>query len=116
VSGPPPQTPDLERAADEALFHIAEPQDWIAGAEQYTPQRYEDEGFIHLSAGHQVLATTARHYEGRVGLLLLALDPDGLPTDHLRWEKAPHGETFPHLYAPIPRAAVTAACPWPPAD
>ena len=36
------------------------------------------DGFIHLSARHQVETTLAKHYAGQEDLLLLAVDPDKL--------------------------------------
>ena len=58
------------------------------------------DGFIHLSAGHQVAGTLAKYFAGQRDLLLLAIDPDSLG-EALRWEKSRGGELFPHLYAPL---------------
>jgi uncharacterized protein (DUF952 family) len=97
-----------------ALFHIAEPADWDAAGPHYRVRSLDTEGFIHLSAAHQVRATTARHYGGRAGLLLLVIDPLMLEQSELRWEVAAHGEAFPHLHGPLPVSAVTETRPWPP--
>ena len=66
------------------------------------------DGFIHFSTGAQIHATLAKHYAGQAGLVLLAVDPQALP-EPLRWEPARGGDLFPHLYAPLPLAAVKAA-------
>lgn len=105
--------PDLEAPPESALFHIAEPDEWDPDAVAYTPGSLDREGFIHLSAGRQVVATTERHYGGRAGLMLLEVETTALATDLLRWETAPHGEDYPHLYGPLPVSAVTAVHEWP---
>jgi uncharacterized protein (DUF952 family) len=68
------------------------------------------DGFIHLSAAHQLDGTLAKHYAGQSGLFLLAIDADKLGRD-LRWETSRGGALFPHLYAPLPLNAVFWAAP-----
>ena len=68
------------------------------------------DGFIHLSAGHQVAGTLAKYFAGQRDLVLLAVDPERLG-DRLRWETSRGGELFPHLYGPLPLAHVTAVEP-----
>jgi uncharacterized protein (DUF952 family) len=63
------------------------------------------DGFIHFSSATQVAGTAARHFAGRRDLLLVAADAAALGAA-LRWEPSRHGEPFPHLYGPLPRAAV----------
>ena len=58
------------------------------------------DGFIHLSAGHQVAGTLAKYFAGPRDLVLLAVDPERLGAG-LRWEKSRGGELFPHLYGPL---------------
>jgi len=58
------------------------------------------DGFIHLSAGHQVAGTLAKYFAGQRDLVLLAADPDRLG-ESLRWEGSRGGELFPHLYGPL---------------
>jgi len=65
------------------------------------------DGFIHLSSGHQVAGTLAKHYSGQEDLLLLAVDPVRLGSG-LRWEPSRDGERFPHLYAPLDLGAIVA--------
>ncbi len=64
-------------------------------------------GFIHCSSRVQVGATALRVFPDEPELVVLALDTEVLG-DALRWEPVPSGGTFPHVYAPLPRAAVTA--------
>lgn len=63
------------------------------------------DGFIHLSAAHQLAGTLAEHFAGQEGLVLLALDPDRLGLK-LKWEISRGGDRFPHLYAPLDLAAL----------
>ena len=58
------------------------------------------DGFIHLSAGHQVAGTLAKYFAGQRDLVLLAVDPERLG-ERLRWEESRDGELFPHLYGPL---------------
>jgi uncharacterized protein (DUF952 family) len=57
------------------------------------------DGFIHLSAGHQVRETARRHFAGIHGLVLVAFEADRLPG--LRWEPSRGGDLFPHVYGEI---------------
>lgn len=68
------------------------------------------DGFIHFSTAAQLAGTLERHFAGRGDLLLLTVDTAGLDAD-LRWEPSRGGQLFPHLYAPLPRAAVVAVAP-----
>ncbi len=56
------------------------------------------DGFIHFSTADQVRETAARHFAGVQDLLLVAVDPTGLP---IRWEPSRGGALFPHLYEPL---------------
>jgi uncharacterized protein (DUF952 family) len=61
------------------------------------------DGFIHFSTAAQVRETAAKHFRGQDDLLLISIDADVLP---LRWEPSRGGDLFPHLYEPLPFAAV----------
>jgi uncharacterized protein (DUF952 family) len=63
------------------------------------------DGFIHLSAAHQLAGTLAKHFRGQEDLLLLTLDADRLGPA-LKWEPSRDGEDFPHLYGPLDLAAI----------
>jgi uncharacterized protein (DUF952 family) len=59
------------------------------------------DGFIHLSAQHQLRGTLENHFKHKDGLLLVAFEENKLgPT--LRWEQSRGGELFPHLYGDLP--------------
>jgi uncharacterized protein (DUF952 family) len=100
-------------SGDEPIFHIALPDDW-AGA--FTFGEYavstrgmslDDVGFIHCSTADQIEATANRFYGDLTELVLLTIDPVAVPSD-IVWEPPAPGvdELFPHIYGPLPIAAV----------
>ncbi|HEY2166129.1 MAG TPA: DUF952 domain-containing protein [Jatrophihabitantaceae bacterium] len=97
--------------APRPLFHIVDEQGWtLARADgQLRPPSLLDEGFVHCSFAEQVPGTLARHFDGVAGLLVLEIDPAVL-TAPIRLEDG-GGDTFPHVYGPIPVAAVTGEQP-----
>ena len=62
-------------------------------------------GFIHCSSSVQVGATALRVFPDEPELVVVALETEVLG-DAVRWEPGPSGEMFPHVYAPLTRAAV----------
>ena len=90
----------LYKICTEAAFAEAQSMGRFEGSEDDT-----SDGFIHLSAPHQLPGTLAKHFAGRSGLLLLAIDPQTLG-DALRWEPSRGGALFPHLYGPLDLAAL----------
>ena len=70
------------------------------------------DGFIHFSTGAQVAETAARHFAGGAGLLIVSVDAAALGAA-LVYEPSRGGALFPHLYGPLPLAAVTAVRPLP---
>ncbi len=57
------------------------------------------DGFIHLSAAHQVAATLDKHFAGKGPLVLVGLDHEQMPEGSLKWEVSRGDALFPHLYA-----------------
>ena len=66
------------------------------------------DGYIHMSTSAQLAETARRHFAGRGDLLLLTVDLSRFGDD-LIWEPSRGGDLFPHLYAPLPVATVTAS-------
>ncbi|KAA0926577.1 MULTISPECIES: DUF952 domain-containing protein [unclassified Rhodococcus (in: high G+C Gram-positive bacteria)] len=95
------------------LVHICTAGEWLAmrGRADYTPDSYDSVGFVHLSTPEQVHLPANRLFSGRTDLVLLRVDPARL-TAPVRWEPGvptdPESMLFPHLYGPLPIAAVTA--------
>ena len=65
------------------------------------------DGYIHLSAADQVQGTLDKHFVGQDGLMLAEVDLAVLG-DAVRWEVSRGGALFPHIYGPLPMAAVIA--------
>lgn len=65
----------------------------------------ERDGYIHLSTARQAAETARLHFAGRRDLLLLELDAEALGPA-LKWEPSRGERLFPHLYGPLPVAAV----------
>jgi uncharacterized protein (DUF952 family) len=85
------------------IYKIATGDEWRAalasGRYDGAPVDLAD-GFIHFSTAAQALETAAKHFAGRDGLVLVALDADALG-DKLLWEPSRGGQLFPHLYRPF---------------
>lgn len=81
------------------------------------PPSLDGEGFVHLSTPEQVHLPANRLFAGRTDVVLLRLDPEMLGAP-VRWEPGvptdPASMTFPHLYGPLPVAAVTGVVPYSP--
>lgn len=82
-------------------------QGWTEGA----PVDLAD-GFIHFSTAAQLRETAARHFAGRDGLVLAAVDSDSLD-DALRWEPSRGGDLFPRLHRALFYAEVAWSAPLP---
>lgn len=94
----------------KVIYHICRRDEWVVAAldGRYAGSSQDQaDGFIHFSAGTQVKASAARHRAGQAGLVLLAVDA-GMLGAALKWEPSRGGQLFPHLYGPLPRAAVIA--------
>jgi uncharacterized protein (DUF952 family) len=88
------------------LYHICDRASWSAAQTAGAIQPTAGEGFVHLSAAHQVAETLARHFTDAADLVLLEIDSDRLPCAPA-WTHVPgRGEALPHLYADLPVAAV----------
>lgn len=96
------------------IYTLVRDADWraaqAAGAYHGSADDRRD-GFLHFSTASQLRATAAKHRAGVADLWLLEAEAAPLG-DSLRWEKASGSSRpglFPHLYAPLPVAAVTRA-------
>lgn len=112
--------------AEELLLHLTERPLWEAARgtgtyEMSTRGRtLHEEGFIHCSSPHQLPGVAEMLYGAEVpaaagspvDLVVLVIDPARLPVP-VRYEAlAPGGEEFPHIYGPVPVAAVVEVRPW----
>lgn len=97
---PETMTHPVYKILTEAAFRDAERSGHFAGSADDVR-----DGFIHLSAAHQIEGTLAKHFAREEELVLLALDAVRLGPQ-LKWETSRGGDLFPHLYAPLDLSAV----------
>jgi len=100
----------MQQRHDLVVYRIIGNEEWKVArtAGEYVPERFGDEGFVHLSSAGQVLRPANLLYSGRNDLKLLVIDVDKLEAE-LRYEPGSHGEEelFPHLYGHLNVDAVT---------
>ncbi|MFF2551383.1 DUF952 domain-containing protein [Nocardia sp. NPDC058058] len=100
-----------DQTTPKTLLHICTRAEWEAAvaAGEYRAPSLADAGFIHLSEPYQVHLPANRLFAGRTDMVLLRLDPDRLDAP-VKWEPGvpsdPESMRFPHLYGPLPLAAV----------
>lgn len=63
------------------------------------------DGYIHLSAADQLQGTLDKHFAGQSGLVIAEADLAQLGAT-VRWEVSRGNALFPHIYGPLPMAAV----------
>jgi uncharacterized protein (DUF952 family) len=88
------------------VYKVCSASEWAdaVGASTYRGSNVDRrDGFIHFSTAAQLEETLRRHFAGRVGLILVAVDPNTLGAA-LRWEPSRGGDLFPHLYGELPVA------------
>jgi glutathione S-transferase len=99
---------------DRVIYHVADRAHWrealAAGAyaRSTREQSFAEVGFIHCSNPEQVRPVLERYYQGVDDLVLLSIAADRLGDDLVDEAVADRDEHFPHLYAPLPVAAVLA--------
>ncbi|BDU07496.1 DUF952 domain-containing protein [Nocardia cyriacigeorgica] len=95
------------------LVHLCTVTEWrtAEATGERRPPSLDTEGFVHLSTPRQVHLPANRLFAGRRDLVLLRLYPARLGSP-VRWEPGvpsdDPGMLFPHLYGPLPAAAVVA--------
>ncbi len=90
------------------IYRIAEPSDWLAALAggAFASADLAAEGFIHASERQQILRTAEKYYRNRADLLLLEIDEQKLNVRVVREDLTGSGQRFPHIYGPIPMAAI----------
>ena len=63
------------------------------------------DGYIHLSAADQLQGTLTKHFAGQSGLVIAEVDLAALG-ETVKWEVSRGNDLFPHIYGPLPMAAV----------
>jgi uncharacterized protein (DUF952 family) len=99
----------------ERLFHVAFGRDWEAAKEagEYRVstrgRTLAEEGFLHASYAHQWQGVRDAYFgDVTEPLVLLEVDPALLDVPVVDEVPAGGAEAFPHVYGPLPVAAVVA--------
>jgi uncharacterized protein (DUF952 family) len=93
------------------IYHFCPRDDWAAAVPSgsYTAASLETHGFIHCSPLDHVHLSATMRAAGRTDLVVLEID-EALLDPPAFWEDGdpphPTGKQFPHVYGPIPVAAV----------
>ena len=101
------------------ILHFCPRAEWEAAvsAGSYAADTLESQGFIHCSTPEQVAVPATALARGRHDIVLLEIDEAKLGKPVV-WEDGdppdPGGMLFPHVYEPIPVAAVVAVHDYPP--
>ncbi|ROO90842.1 uncharacterized protein (DUF952 family) [Actinocorallia herbida] len=101
-----------------SIFHVADRSAWAATTPS-TPYAWSsrdlpltEAGFIHCCTEPQLPHVLTTYYADAdpATLCLLEIDPSSLD---VRYEPAPTGDLFPHLYSPLPLSSVIRVLPLP---
>lgn len=103
----------------DEILHIALPEDWNdarANGEYRVSTRgatVDEVGFIHCTYPRQLEVVANHLYYDLIELVLLHIEPELLEAE-IKVEPGEAGgtELFPHVYGPIPTAAVVATTWW----
>jgi uncharacterized protein (DUF952 family) len=95
-------------------YHLSPLERWSATPAEgpYTAPSLADEGFIHCTTGvDEMVATADRYYREVPGpFVILSVELDAVGDS---WRYDGPDERYPHIYGPIPRAAVVRVAPIP---
>ena len=97
--------------AGPVIVHVIGRDEWAAVADVLAPASLDAEGFVHCADPDQVAGVIERYYADRDDLLLLQIDVRRVEAPIVREDTTGRGEAFPHVYGPIPRAAVVDVTP-----
>lgn len=90
-----------------SIYKILLPSEWAqfqrAGEFDGSPLDRQS-GFVHCSARAQLAPTARRYFPDEPTLIVVVLAVGALAD--VRWEATPGGESFPHVYGPVPLRAV----------
>lgn len=102
----------------DRVLHMAPELAWRQAADQGSDANYRDpsldaEGFIHCSTAEQLLIPANERFAGRDDLVILVIDLTKVPSKTVFEDCYESGHAFPHIYGPIPVAAVERVVPFP---
>ena len=94
------------------IYHLTDPARWalsLAAGRHTGSTRdadLEQEGYIHCSTADQWPGVVERFYSDVTELLLLHIDEGALDSPLIYEQLGEAPESFPHVYGPLPVAAV----------
>lgn len=91
------------------IYKILLPEEWaeFEALGEFRGSAFDAEsGFVHCSAREQLAGVGQRLFAHELALVVVVLETERLG-HAVRWEPAPHGGLFPHVYAALPMDAVT---------
>ena len=97
------------------LYKIMSKQEWKTAQAQGIYEGSEvdrRDGFIHLSATHQVRTTAQKYFSGKADLVLISVREENLGPG-LKWEISRGGDLFPHVYGALRLSAISEVVPLP---
>lgn len=102
----------------KVVLHMAPQRAWEQANSSGTDAEYRDpsldeEGFIHCSTAEQLLIPANERFGGRSDLVILVIDLTKVPSRTVFEDCYDSGHAFPHIYGPIPVAAVRDVVPFP---
>jgi uncharacterized protein (DUF952 family) len=99
----------IDEGDGRSIYKILLPSEWAqfqhGGLFDGSPFDRQS-GFVHCSARAQLAATARRYFSDEPTLIVVVLAAGALAD--VRWEAAPGGDSFPHVYGPVPLRAVLA--------
>ncbi len=89
------------------IYHLVKKAYWkiFENGDNYFPETFESEGFIHLSKPHQIAGVLNRYFQNENELVLLSFEESNLG-EKLIYEPATNGELFPHFYDKISKEII----------
>jgi uncharacterized protein (DUF952 family) len=95
------------------LFHLVAPDVWAAAvlADAYRPTSLAAEGFVHFSFAEQVTGTANLLYREIPDLIVVEIDTARVGAPLVVEDSYGGGTEFPHVYGPVPPAALVAIHP-----
>ena len=85
------------------IYHITTGEQWSSAqaVNLYTPENYDQDGFIHCSDANQVLRTVTKFYQNVPDLILLQIACNRVKAK-IVWENLDRQpELFPHIYGKL---------------
>ena len=105
-----PYAPGVTRTRPSRIFHLVAAADWererSADSQSVAREHFERNGFVHCCTREQIDEIARWWLADEAPLIALEIDA-GLAGD-VRWERADLGRVYPHVYNPLPRAALVA--------